>query len=226
MDAALQDASSDDCFLCAANGRVSDSIPWFDRPLIHEAGVGVALSTVGALTPGHLLVSPIDHTQSVRDLPPDRREAFLAFAQQVQQRLEKIYGPVTLFEHGSCRDTRQRRSARVAHAHLQLLPGRYRLDRLPLWVNSFDSLGRLFDAAGKLDTNLGYLLHQEPGGSACLAADIGMSQYFRRHIAEAVGEPDDWDYALFPRWENIRSTHRALRGSQAEIGDLQHGDLR
>jgi diadenosine tetraphosphate (Ap4A) HIT family hydrolase len=225
MEAGPQDVSSDDCFLCAANGRALDSLPWFDRPLIREAGVGVAVSAVGALVPGHILVSPIDHTRSVRELAPHRREAFLAFARQVRRHLENAYGPVTLFEHGSCRDTRQRRSACVTHTHIQLLPGRYRFDRLPLPVSSSDSLEGLLAAAAKLGNERGYLLHQEPGARVCLAADVGVSQYFRRHIAEVVGEPDDWDYALFPRWENIRATHRDLSGIQAEIGELRQGGL-
>ncbi|NMO55219.1 hypothetical protein HH310_29045 [Actinoplanes sp. TBRC 11911] len=171
------------------------------------------MSAVGALAPGHLLISPVEHTESVRRLAPGRRPAFLDFTRRVQQRLEHTYGPLTVFEHGSCGRADQRRSACVAHPHIQLLPGRYGFGRLPLPVTSFDSLDNLFAATTPAGDDQGYLLYQEPGGMACLAADVGVSQFFRRHVAELIGEPDDWDYALFPRWENVRATHRDLLGA-------------
>ena len=49
-------------------------------------------------------------------------------------------------------------------------------------------------------------MYREPGGLVQYSPDEGVSQYFRRHIARMLGRPDDWDYALFPQWENIRAT--------------------
>jgi hypothetical protein len=33
-----------------------------------------------------------------------------------------------------------------------------------------------------------------------------MSQFFRRQIATTLGIPDEWDYLLFPRLENVVQT--------------------
>jgi hypothetical protein len=49
-------------------------------------------------------------------------------------------------------------------------------------------------------------MYREPGGPVQYSPDAGISQYFRRHIARMLGRPDDWDYALFPHWDNIRTT--------------------
>jgi hypothetical protein len=56
----------------------------------------------------------------------------------------------------------------------------------------------------------GYLMYREPGGLVQYSSDVGVSQYFRRHIARMLGCPDDWDYALFPQWENIRATQETF----------------
>jgi hypothetical protein len=50
--------------------------------------------------------------------------------------------------------------------------------------------------------------------------DIGVSQYFRRVIAKQLGRPSEWDYAVFPRWENVRATIALFGGS---TGSKQEG---
>jgi hypothetical protein len=82
--------------------------------------------------------------------------------------------------------------------------------RLP--VQEFGSLAEFSEAPAdyKLD---GYLMYREPGGPVCYSRDLGVSQYFRRHIAAMRGSPDDWDYALFPHLDNIRTMVDDLAGS-------------
>lgn len=216
MVTAFGDVDEADCFICATTQSDSDSVPWYDRPLIHEPGVGVVVSAVGAFVPGYVIVAPEMHTRSIRDLPRGPRGEWLRFAQSARFHIERIYGPVTIFEHGSCQWLDGRRSACIAHSHINVVPGEYRFDRLALRFATFESLEAMFSATETCH-GAGYLMYQEPGGLVHYAADPEISQYFRRHIAAALGEGDEWDYAAVPRWDNVRATQLTFAEQAAGI---------
>jgi diadenosine tetraphosphate (Ap4A) HIT family hydrolase len=204
------------CFICAASQGDSDSVPWYDRPLIQESEVGIAFSAVGAFVPGYVIVAPETHTRSIRDLPRGARNELLRFVRSVRARIERIYEPTTIFEHGSCQRFDGRRSACIEHSHIHIVPGEYGLDQLALRFTAFESLEAML-AAAEACQGTGYLMYQEPGGSVHYAADPGISQYFRRHIAAVLGEADAWDYAAVPRWDNVRATQLRFAEQAAEI---------
>lgn len=198
-----------DCFFCASYGETEADLAWYDRPLLKEDGVGVAIPGVGAFVPGYVLVSPARHESSVRDLPANLATGFIDLVQAVTERVESAFGPATIFEHGSCRDEERRRSACITHSHVHILPGSYSFDSLGLPVKVFGDLSEVMKEK-KPERADGYLMYREPGGPVCYAPDAGVSQYFRRHIARVLGRPDEWDYAVFPRWLNVRATRDML----------------
>ncbi|MDY7089691.1 MAG: HIT domain-containing protein, partial [Actinomycetota bacterium] len=195
-----------DCLFCQIYETDDHELPWYDRALIRQGEVGVAVSAVGAFVPGYILVAPAQHESSVQALAADATQDFLAFVDRVVEVVEQLYGPSTLFEHGSCRAAERRRSACITHSHIHVVPGAYSFDLLGLPVRPLGSLAELvkIPAAERAD---GYLMYREPGGPVQYSPDAGRSQYFRRHIARMLGRPDEWDYALFPHWENVRATH-------------------
>ncbi len=212
------DIEEADCFICAANQDDPDSVPWYDSPLIRKLGVGIAVSAVGAFVPGYVIVAPETHTPSIRDLPQGTRGEFLRLLRSVRSCIERIYGPATIFEHGSCQEFDGSRSACITHSHVHVVPGKYGLDRLTLGFTAFESLEAML-AAADASQGAGYLMYQEPGGSVHYAADPGISQFFRRHIAAALGEAEAeaWDYAAVPQWDNVRATQLKFTDQAAEI---------
>jgi len=212
MAPSISPSTFHDCFLCSAHHLNAADLPWYDRPLLRRDGVGTAVGAVGAFVPGYVLVSPMRHESSVRGLERSAASAFLDFLTKVQHAVERRFGPATLFEHGSCRSEERRRSACVTHSHVHVVPGQYSLDRLGLPARRFDTLGDMV-ALPRAERALGYLMYREPGGVVCCAPDAGVSQFFRRHIAATLGCPDEWDYAVFPRWDNLRATQDAFRTS-------------
>jgi len=203
----------DECPFCSACTEADDALPWYDEPLFREPGGAVAIAAVGALVPGYLLAAPRCHVPSLRRLPRADAALFLQFIDDVRNRIEARFGPTTLFEHGSCVHESRRRSACLVHSHIHLVPGHYSLAGLGLVVDEYSTLTEAVDRSPG-DAVDGYLLYQEPGGAVCLASDPGVSQFFRRHIAQVLGQPDEWDYAMFPRWENVRRTHEWIRCEQ------------
>lgn len=194
-----------DCLFCQVYAADDQELPWYDRPLIRQDEVGVAMCAIGAFVPGYVLISPAQHESSVQALAAEAVPDFLTFVDRVVDAVEQTYGPSTLFEHGSCRAEERQRSACITHSHIHVLPGAYSFNLLRLPIRSLGTLAGLVNLppAERAD---GYLMYREPGGLVQYSPDAGVSQYFRRHIARMLGRPDDWDYALFPQWENIRAT--------------------
>jgi len=208
---AAAEGSRETCLFCQISGSPELDLPWYDRPLLREPGVGAAICAVGSFVPGYILVAPAQHHNSVWGMPRDLAEGFLVFVRRALQMIEDTYGPATAFEHGSCRDTERRRSACITHSHIHIVPGSYSLSLLKLDVGFVGSLSRIEEIPASL-RNDGYLMYRESGQSAHYARDVGVSQFFRRHIAKVIGRPNEWDYAVYPQWENIEQTQKRLRG--------------
>ncbi|GGM05263.1 hypothetical protein GCM10007977_002980 [Dactylosporangium sucinum] len=210
-------AVDDDCLFCSVNHESDEALEWYDRPIVREPGVGVAITALGSFVPGYLLVAPAWHLSSVQGLPMSVVSGFIDFLTQVVDHVEAAFGPCTVFEHGSCRSSERRRSACLTHAHAHVIPGRYSLGSLRLPVRVFDDFAA-FAALPVQDRLDGYLMYREPDGPVCYAEDLGVSQYFRRHIAATLGAADDWDYAVFPHWDNMRLSIRELMSTPTRIG--------
>ena len=207
--------SREACLFCEIHERPVSELEWYDRPIVDVPGIGLAVAGLGAPVPGYVLVAPAIHVSSSRFLPHQLAVYFVNFIKEVQQLVESTYGPTTLFEHGSCANSETRRSACIEHCHLHIVPGKYSLEALDLDVRRFRCLE---DFIRDASFDRGYLMYQEPSGAVCCSRDLGVSQYFRRQIARTLGRPEEWDYAVFPNWPNVRQTCQWLttRSSRAE----------
>lgn len=208
MNAASKPA---DCLFCQAVGSIPDDLRWHDRPLTRVPGVGAVIPGLGAFVPGYILVFPEQHVESTLRVPREARAAFSDLLSQTIRSVTELFGPATVFEHGSCSQRGIRRSACLDHAHTHILPGLYGLSRAMLTSprRSADQLELT------LGDDVGYLLLDEPPYGPRYGPDPGISQYLRRCIAAKLGVPDEWDYLLFPRLENVSETVRALSGHTA-----------
>ncbi len=194
------------CLFCQVLRVSSDELPWHDKILARAPEVGAVIAGLGAFVPGYVLVFPEEHTESTLRVTPHER--FLEFVDRAVSRVTTIFGPATIFEHGSCVTPGARRSACLDHAHLHVLPGSYRLAG-SMQQRSTKLLNDIDYALKSLESADGYLYLREPSGAAWYAPDPRVSQYFRRKVAEYLNAPDEWDYLMFPRLDNVRETiHR------------------
>lgn len=196
-----------DCLFCQVLSVAPQDLRWHDRPLTRVPGVGAVIPGLGAFVPGYVLVFPEQHVESTLRVSRDRCAEFNDLLRRTADLVATSFGPVTVFEHGSCSRLDQRRSACLDHAHTHILPGVYALSSAIVDPHYYPRNS----IPGPLGTDLGYLLLDEPPHGPRYGADPGVSQYLRRCIAAKLDMPDEWDYLLFPRLDNVRETVKRYR---------------
>lgn len=196
------------CLFCEVLVEEDTDRAWYDHALLRVDGLGAVLPGLGALVPGYVLIFPSEHVESTWLIPHQRSGDFAEFVAGVVAKVESEFGPSTVFEHGSCHRRDKRRSACMDHAHVHVMPGKFALEPS---VRSASTIVLPHDTLDHF-ANDGYLLLREPGQEALVAADPGTSQFFRRGIAASLGVPEQWDYLMYPHYDNVRATIQRLEG--------------
>lgn len=194
-------APDPDCFMCALAGG-QETGHWYDEVLA-ATRTAIVIPALGAIAAGHVLVVPRQHVLSAQDLAAAERLDFITCLETTAERLAEVAGLVTVFEHGAALAGSGPRSACSEHVHVQVLPGHYGLYDALEYELTFESLAAFYKAPLPFYP---YLLAWESGGPVRVAHDIGQSQFFRRELVCRLGDPDGWDYWLFPREDNVRNT--------------------
>ena len=165
----------------------------------------IAIPTIGAIVPNWLLVVPRVCTLSLADLPPDSRWNILNFGRNLASDMIDTGKPV-FFEHGA-RTAKDIVGCGVDQAHLHVLVTEIDLlgaalsDQTVRWTET-DPI----DPWDHLD-NAEYYLIQNSSRAFVGHPRAPQSQYFRKLIARAAGVPCQWDYKVWPNYENVRRTY-------------------
>lgn len=202
-------SETQDCLFCQINSSPAEDLEWYDRPLAHIAGAGGVIAGLGAFVPGYVLIFPDMHVESTLAIPNHFSAAFSGLVRSAVEAVSAEYGPVTVFEHGSCTRRYVRRSACLSHAHVHVLPGSYELS---CHLTSVADQSKNHTPTIERLERSGYLFLKEPSGRPLYGIDPGVSQFFRRRIAEELDIPDKWDYLMYPYLENVRETIHRLSG--------------
>jgi hypothetical protein len=201
-----------ECFLCRISTGTMD-IPWSDRPLWLDPRFGLLVPGLGGLTPGYVLLAPMDHHPSLgaaSHLPDSRKHGFPNFVHEVLAFLRARMGPLTYWEHGGGGAPEERRSSCVDHAHLHVVPGRLDLPCPPdhmVFPGITEALTAL--AASRIPADPYLLMGQSPG-LCFVGRDVGISQYYRREWAKILDKADEWDYILTEDPVLTRNTIRSF----------------
>lgn len=187
------------CYACAQLlSATGDRMSWYDRHLLANH-TGVVIAALGPLVTDHVLVLPRRHVSAFLDLRPEEKSSLLELSQLVARRLG-YDSEYTVVEHG-VRDLTRARSSCFDHAHLHVLPGS--------WQRPGIGFERVRTGSSTADWPTNYILWRDLAGTH-VAVDPGVPQFLRRVISEQTGRPDTYDWALFPRYRDIRATHRLL----------------
>jgi diadenosine tetraphosphate (Ap4A) HIT family hydrolase len=198
-----------ECLFCEIITTPVRLLAWYDQPILRVPGVGAVIPALGAFVPGYVLVFPELHVRSRLAVPRYELTAFEDLVTRAVSAVRRVFGELTVFEHGSCDRADVRRSACMDHAHVHLMPGSYDLSRhVPSWSGSTSDVSNL----RAVPDRIGYLYLQEPDSAPRFGEDPGVSQFFRRKVATYLGVDDEWDYLLYPRLGHVRQTIERLAG--------------
>lgn len=178
--------------------------PVCDVP-VRSTADAIAIPTIGAIVPDWLLVVPRICTLSLADLLPDARRSLLDFGRNLASDMAGS-GQSVFFEHGA-RIAKDIVGCGVDQAHLHVLATKIDLltaalsDQTVRWSEADPA-----DPWDRLD-NAEYYLIRNSSRALVGRAMKPQSQYFRKLIARAAGVPGQWDYKVWPNYDNVRRTY-------------------
>jgi diadenosine tetraphosphate (Ap4A) HIT family hydrolase len=197
------------CLFCNKFGAPSNSNEnWYDKILTHQGGFKV-IPGLGPLAEGYLLVISTQHYLNIASLPQKKLAELGNLKQHVRDILTQCYEPPIFFEHGPASIARGGGSC-IDHAHLHALPIKFDLlsflrqdhDLMP--IDSLSCLAQLWACRPYL------FIEDQKGQMYMCITDRIPGQYLRRIIAKGIGISDEWDYALFPKYDVVAATINRL----------------
>lgn len=190
------------CFICEVGE--GNSRNWYDRVLRWNPSAA-AIPAMGSIAVGHVLVSPNEHVNIAHNLKPKQNEDFIHLLGRVAYFLSDRVEPVTIFEHGAPRLSDTRRSACIDHAHVHVVPGNFALRETVRLEDEqeYSSIDEFYSSPAPFD---GYVMFAEPGKQVVVGRDVKQSQFLRQKIFESLGQPEAWDFALFPNEKTVART--------------------
>lgn len=181
-----------------------------DTPVLRSA-LSIGLPTIGAIVPNWVLIVPRRCALSLSALSSADRSDVLNLAAKAARQLGPVEHTV-MFEHGS-HSNESVVGCGVDQAHLHVL--NTAVDFIPLaladptveWAIANDD-----DPWKGLHGSEYYFLRSQ---STIYVGKpkIPGSQFFRKHIASAVGVSEQWDYKRWPNYNNVRRTYERFAGS-------------
>jgi hypothetical protein len=173
-----------------------------------------ALVSIGALVHGWSLVCPIEHEINLSN--HYKNAEFWSFLKVVVDTIKFRYGDVRLFEHGAYTQDSVT-GCGTWHAHLHVVPLNFSLIQEAM---KFDTDRKWYSCAASDISNFSngqeYLFvadefNKDRTIGLISLLDEGVSQFFRKVIANRLGLNEFYDYRLFPMLDIAEQSASQLR---------------
>ncbi len=207
------------CRLClVAAGRSND--PWDEW--LRTANRFTTIASLGALVPGWALVLPNQHVTSFSDLSPDSLQLAELEVEMVARWMTATFGsPAIVFEHGASGE-QSPSSCGTTHAHTHVVATDLDLKSLVLddhWLDQhgIPALGwKWTGGRSELDpSSMDYIYLRAGPDQMVTLGDHLPSQYMRRVISSALGDPTGWNWRDSPHTAFVTTTIDRLKASAA-----------
>lgn len=207
------------CFLCTMYPSIKDFpfvLPNILSPtnsteyLLFKTQHTYAIVGLGAITPGYILIIPNKHYETLSEITGEEWKDFLSLKSIVSHHINNIYGGVVFFEHGASSACRIPSGSCVDHAHLHSVaaPTKDFEDEIPdeFIKSEIDTIDDLHKLAKTSDR---YLFLETVKGEKYIYQSLRpvLPQFFRRIWAKLSGKDDDFDFSIFPEYENMLATY-------------------
>ncbi|HFD0467400.1 TPA: hypothetical protein ACF01X_000659 [Yersinia enterocolitica] len=194
----LKDKQSKPCKFCSIlsnhsrDGKINS--PWLFNSKY------AAMVSIGSLVPGWSLICPKEH--KINLVSEYTQSEFWEFATEAVSAIEALYGKTTIFEHGAF-DNQSKTGCGTWHAHLHAVPLNFSLENAVFEFAPDMSWEKCkVSDISQISNGVEYLFMSEnfsgisTEGYICILKKE-TSQFFRRVIANELGQPDEFDYKLY-----------------------------
>lgn len=194
-----------DCIFCQIVKFVTVNkeyeLSFTDRPIFSSHNFFL-IQAKHSVNEGHLLLVPVRHYYSLADFSANEFEEFKIILENVQATLRKLFGAISIFEHGMIPESV---SKCMEHAHIHFLPIKEKIARF--LSDKFDAVEiyeNLDHAYKKLKSPYILLKEDSENWISCKITDSIPSQYLCRLYAMASGKKDS-------SWLNIEIDNAQYR---------------
>ena len=210
-DGTLAASGINTCIFCNKFGDTGSQKrdPVFDKILCKNDSF-LVVPAMGSLVPGYLLILTRGHFTSMARLPPEMLRELTRLKDRVRDRLQNSFGPLVFFEHGMICSSNNAGNS-IGHAHMHAVPfrgdllGKILADHDALSIRNFDDIIRQYNR------NHSYVFFEDQNGNMYIIDDANVpSQYVRRLLAEDLGRPGKWDWAVCTFPEHAHATINEL----------------
>lgn len=217
------------CFLCTSFSNIKE-FPSEITPLpttssgteyyLFKTIHSFAIVGLGALTPGYILLIPNKHYETISQINGEEWDDFLFLKSIIFRHISTFYGGAIFFEHGALSTCRVPSGACVDHAHLHAIPTLEKKfeDEIPTEftrtkLTSMEELHKF-----SLNTDR-YLFLENSNGEKYVyeSKNPVPPQFFRRIWAGLVDRPEEFDFVLFPEFQNMLATYKNFKDFYAQI---------
>lgn len=226
--------SAADCCLCAQiEGRQENDListllgeADYSRRVLLECRRFALIPSLGPIVPGHSLICPKQHGNSlVRALADDKilAQDYEQFLDRASAALGRAYGaPLHFFEHGSPRNG-SHVACSVEHAHLHALPADVSITAVLMRDGNWQPLDGHFLSASEVVGDDEYVCYQAPDGRAFLrVSPVPIeSQLMRRIFADALGISANWNWRTHPNLDQVLETCSAIASAKEQTASLR-----
>lgn len=195
------------CFLCTPEPEWT----WLESEHFR------AILGVGPIGTGFTLIAAREHVPSMLDLPPAAARELQSFTAAVRQRLEPLFGPSSIGEHGRVSPcvgpSVRRHEPHCLHAHRLVFPGR------PVMTLTGTLRGlrpAVYDGFAQIRTDFahpGQYVYIEDSTGRCEVAPVGgplPRQFLRAVAASYAGAPELADWRSHPGLDQLEKARRRL----------------
>lgn len=220
----------DFCYALEQNGDIGQTPEYkrhfqnsFDSRTLYISEQFLAIAGLGPLAEGYTLLLPKEHCCSLAHLPRAQYDELEKVSLQLRRTLTRLYCPPIIFEHGPMPHRKdggivcEGGGSCMDHAHLHFLPWPGNTDRLASMLRKrhpWQKISHLSELEAFAAKDMPYIfLETSPRQRWVFEAPSVPSQYMRRLLAEALGEPEQWNWHFYPGVERVYSTVARFRSS-------------
>lgn len=189
------------CELCLKNLEADFQKGAYYNKILCRSENFYAVSAVGPITVGHLMILPIFHVPSLACLDRNYISELEGLIDSIKEKYVTLGKSVLLFENASSYEDLG--SSCMHHAHINLLPyGTSIPDNLSKSLMKQNILGR---SMKELPKDIPYIYIEDDSGSTVYSSTGIYPQFIRKQLMLSIGN-ELWDWTVFRNEPVIRDT--------------------